>query len=493
MYRITLYSVTFLWIDAIILGFLRALPYSGIEILLSGIFTCIVSWLVNEFFALIFKTPTNHESAFITGLILTLIVSPATSTSELWILGAIASIAMGSKYVLAIGGKHLCNPAAIAVVITGSTLGVGASWWIGTMSMLPFVAFSGYFLVRKIAREDMVLSFLFTVLGIGISTSLFQEFDIPTTLDQIVLSSALLFFATVMLTEPLTTPPTRRLRIIYGALVGTLFLPFVHIGSLYATPELALIFGNIFAYVVSSKQKLVLKLTKVNQLSVDLYEFVFVSNKKLRFKAGQYLEWTLGNVAHNIKGNRRYFTIASAPTEREIKVAMRLQNPISEFKNEMLALAIGDKIYAAQLSGDFVLPHDKTQKLAFIAGGIGITPFRSMIQQMLDTKDFRTATLFYGGRSVSDIVYTDVFEKACNEVNVETIYTVDDTTAVSQGWNGNVGRITGEMIQSTMPDYKERLFYISGSHTLVTGVKKVLKKLGVTGSNIKTDYFPGIT
>jgi len=492
MYRITLYFVAFLWIVAIAFGFFGILPYTGIEIALSGIFFCVVSWLANEFLALIFRTPTNHESAFITGLILTLIVSPAASISELWMLGAIACIAMGSKYILAIRGKHVFNPAAIAVVITGFTLGVGASWWIGTVTMLPFVALGGYFLVRKIAREDMVLSFVLAVLGIGISYALFQEFDILTTLDQIVLSSGLLFFATVMLTEPLTTPPTRKLRIVYGVLVGILFLPFVHIGSLYVTPELALILGNIFVYTVSSKQKLVLTLTKVNKLSSDLYEFVFVSNRKFHFRAGQYLEWTLGDVAHNMKGNRRYFTIASSPTEREIKVALRLQEPVSEFKHEMLALSVGDRITASQLSGDFVLPKNRSQKLAFIAGGIGITPFRSMIKQMVDTKDKRTTTLFYGGRSIQDIVYTDVFEKAHNEVNVETIYTIDDTNALSQGWGGNVGRITGAMIREAMPDYKERLFYISGSHVLVSGMQKVLRELGVTRSNIKTDYFPGI-
>ena len=492
MYRMTLYFVMFLWITAIIFGFFGALPYSGFEIMLSGIFFSFVSWLVNECGAFILNVPTNHESAFITGLILTLIVSPASSVSELWTLGAIASIAMGSKYIFAIRGKHIFNPAGIAVVISGFMFEQGASWWIGTITMVPFVVFGGYFLVRKIAREDMAFSFVFSVLSIGLSYALFQEFDILTTLDQIVLSSGLLFFATVMLTEPRTTPPTRRLRIIYGMITGSLFLPFMHIWSLYATPELALIIGNIFVYLVSSKQKLVLSLAHVDKLSVDLYEFSFTSNRKFNFKAGQYLEWTLGNVAHNLKGNRRYFTIASSPGERVIKVAMRMQEPVSEFKHEMLALSVGDTISASQLSGDFVLPEDVSRKLAFIAGGIGITPFRSMVTHMLDTADSRVVTLFYAGRTIHDIVYTDVFERAREEVGIETIYTVDDVHAISQGWNGNVGRITGAMIRDAMPDYHERLFYISGSHVLVSGMQKILKELGVARSNIKTDYFPGI-
>ena len=111
---------------------------------------------------------------------------------------------------------------------------------------------------------------------------------------------------------------------------------------------------------------------------------------------------------------------------------------------------------------------------------------------MTDTQDARTATLLYAGRSVPDIIYTDVFEKAQEKIGLETIYTVDDTRAESQGWDGNVGRITGIMIREAMPDYAERLFYISGSHTLVSGIQQTLRELGIKRSSIKTDYFPGI-
>ena len=152
----------------------------------------------------------------------------------------------------------------------------------------------------------------------------------------------------------------------------------------------------------------------------------------------------------------------------------------------------GDSILASQLSGDFVLPRDASKKLAFIAGGIGVTPFRSMIKYMSDTHDMRAATLFYAGRSVDDLMYMDVFEDARQKIGVDTVYTVDATGVVPTSWDGRVGRIDAAMIREVMPDYKERLFYISGSYMLVSGMKKVLQELGITSANIKVDYFPGI-
>ncbi len=490
MYRITLYVLIFLWITAVLLGFIGVLPYSGSTIFLSGIFLVLISWISNELFAWAFGAIVNHESAYITGLILTLIVTPAVSVGGLGSLVAVAMIAMGSKYILAIHSKHVFNPAAVAILIT-SFFGLSASWWIGTAVMVPFVAIGGYLLVRKIARQDMVWSFIVTTIVVGVGFYAISGLSILLFLKQTIVSSGLLFLATVMLTEPLTTPPTRRLQIIYGILMGILVLPFIHIGSLYLAPELALVIGNIFVYIVSPKQKLLLTLKEKIKLSDDLYDFVFTANKKFTFRAGQYLEWTVGNVAFNMKGNRRYLTIASSPSEREIRIGIRLQHPISAFKKELLTMKITGTVTAAQLSGDFVLPRNKSKKLAFIAGGIGITPFRSMVKKLVDTNDDRSAVLFYTGKSIHDIIYTDVFEDAREYLGMKTVYTLTDINAAATGWCGYTGRISETMIKKEMPDYKERYFYISGSLALVSGILITLENLGVHQSHIKTDYFPG--
>ena len=141
------------------------------------------------------------------------------------------------------------------------------------------------------------------------------------------------------MTEPLTTPPTRRSRFIYGALIGLLFAPQLHIGSLFMTPELAILLGNVYSFIVSPKHRLVLRLKERNRLSADTYEFVFPAPPLFRFRPGQYMEWTLAHGHPDERGNRRYFTIASSPTEHNLRLAVKFDKKPSTFKRAMMLAA----------------------------------------------------------------------------------------------------------------------------------------------------------
>jgi len=158
------------------------------------------------------------------------------------------------------------------------------------------------------------------------------------------------------------------------------------------------------------------------------------------------------------------------------------------YKKAMLAMRPGDTMYGAQLSGDFVLP-DSNEKLAFIAGGIGITPFRSMIQHMLERGDQRPVTLFYGNNRANEISYADLFARAAHDLNLKTIYTVADVEDVQGPFHR--GFINASLIAREMPDYKERLYYISGPRSMVVSFRKTLADLGIPKRKIRTDYFPG--
>jgi ferredoxin-NADP reductase len=207
------------------------------------------------------------------------------------------------------------------------------------------------------------------------------------------------------------------------------------------------------------------------------------------FIAGQYLEWTLPEgKGMDAKGNRRYFTIASSPTERDIRLGVKLGTPLSAFKRELMALRPGDTISAAQLAGDFTLPHDASRKLAFIAGGIGITPFRSMIGAML-AGDRRDAMLLYSNRAAEDVAYYGFLEDARERIGLKTLYALTNDTRTFAG--AHQGLIDAELIKREIPDYRERTFYISGPRAMVVAFKKNLSDLGVSPLHIKTDYFPG--
>jgi ferredoxin-NADP reductase len=141
----------------------------------------------------------------------------------------------------------------------------------------------------------------------------------------------------------------------------------------------------------------------------------------------------------------------------------------------------GDTITAGQLAGEFTLPKDPRQKLAFIAGGIGITPFRSMIKDLIDRGEKRDAILFYSNRSADEVAYRDVFDDAKQKINMKTIY------PITEGGN----RLTADTIKKEIPDYGERVFYISGTHAMTNSFEKILREMGIPRAHIKTDFFPG--
>ena len=493
MYRVVLYYLASLLGIAFILSFFGVLPFTPLALLLSTAVLIVISWAVNTVFAFVFEAPANIESTFITALILALIITPASLdhfTSFLAFLGWAAAWAMASKFVFAIGKKHLFNPAAFAVALTAFTINQSASWWIGNSWMALFVFLGGVFLVRKIKRFDLAFSFFVAALATIIGFGLIMGGDLTQLIQRTLFNSPLLFFSFVMITEPLTTPPTRLLRVIYGVFVGFLFAPGIHIGSIYSTPELALLVGNIYSYAASPKEKHILKLEKRIRVTPTIFDFIFNTNERFDFKPGQYLEWTLGHYRPDDRGNRRYFTIASSPTEPGIRLGVKFYEPPSTFKKALAFMRTGDELVASQLSGDFVLPNDPNKKLVFIAGGVGITPFRSMIKYLADMNEKRDVVLLYSNRTADEVAYKDVFDEAIGKIGLKTIYAVTDTGSAIPDWCHG-GLIDGKMIIANIPDYKECVFYISGPKVMVDAFQKTLKGLGVKRRQIKTDFFPG--
>lgn len=490
MYRLVLYELLLLLAIAILFAFFGMIAYPPLAILESALFLVGVAYSTNKVFASVYKAPTNVESVYITALILALIAKPMHSYHDLPFLGWLAVWSMASKYIFAYGKKHLFNPVAIAGVIVSLFLGQSFNWWVGTGWMAPSVLALGLLTVRKIQREDFVYSFFFAaVVTIGTFVML-RGGNIVSTMQTTFLNSSLLFFGFIMLTEPLTTPPTKKLQVVYGLFTGFLFAPQVHFGSFFLTPELALVVGNIFSYVVSPKQKLLLSLKEKIQVGLDQIDFIFISPQKFSFTSGQYMEWTLQHKHTDSRGNRRYFTIASSPTENEIHLGVKFYPNSSSYKKALVSFSPDDMIVAAQLSGDFTLPKDPRKKLVFLAGGIGITPFRSMAKFLIDTKANRDIILFYSNKVKSEIMYADVFEKATVQ-GIKTVYTLTDTSQVPSDWKGYTGRIMPEIIRKEVPDFMERTFYLSGPHGMVVGFDQTLKQMGIRSSHIKKDFFPG--
>ncbi len=490
MYRLVLYYTAGLLAITFLLGFAGMVPEDPTALTFSLVLIIGTCWLTNRLFAEFLRVPVNTELFTITALILALIMPPVTAHNLLGVGGLILAsvVAIVSKFIVAIGRKHIFNPVAIGVVASAFILNQPATWWVGgNLTLFPFVLAGGLLVTRKVQRFDTVGIYIIANLAATLATNPLSMYG--TALEQAMLYSPLLFAGFVMLTEPLTAPHGKRSRLVYGAIVGALSSPNMHIGNLYLTPEMTFLVGNLFAYAVSPKGRFMLTLLRIEKTAAGCCDFVFQPDRQLAFQPGQYLDWTLHVPNPDDRGNRRPFTIASAPTEKNVRLGVKFYERGSAFKRSLAAMRPGDIIYGSQLAGTFTLPADPKKKLAFIAAGIGVTPFRSMIQELLNRREERSIVMLYGNNKLAEIAYSDIFQRAACELGLRIVYVVAEPGA--PGYAVHEGVVDEALIQNNIPDYMERIFYLSGPRAMVVRFQNSLRELGVRRSQIRVDYFPG--
>lgn len=489
MYRVVLYALLCLAAAAIVLAAFGALAFGPLQLLASLLVLLFAAYGANSLIAWIFGIPQNHESPVITAAILFFVLSPASTPRDGALLALAAIAAMASKYALVIGRQHVFNPAAVAAVAIGIPTGI-ATWWIGTPAMLLPTAVAAFMVVRKVRRGEL---FAVTVAGglaaAALVSAWYGEPVLPGTWLYLA-SGPVLFFAAFMVTEPFTAPGTRGARLAFGAFAGILSSVPLGIGPVYATPELTLLLANAGAFLTGIRRRLVLTLVSREEVAADTYSFRFATDRTPSFVAGQYLEWMVPQEAPDTRGQRRYFTIASAPADPFLEIGVKIGAQRSSFKERLLALQPGATVYGAMRGGDFTLPADPATKLAFIAGGIGVTPFRSMVRQLLARGERRDAVLLYACRADADIAYRDLWTEAATKTGLRTVYVLADDPART-GDDVEHGFLTAETVRQRLPDWQERLFYLSGPDAMVQAYKRLLREMGVPPGRIRTDYFPG--
>lgn len=491
MYRLVLWYLVGLLLAAMVLGAVHLIPVDPLALGLSSALVLAGGWIANQIFARVFCAIPNIESVYITGLIIVLIMDPAPLT-DLSAAGAIvfaSAWAMASKFIFSLRRRHIFNPAALGVALPALLLDHPATWWVsGQPWLMPLVIVGGLLILRKLRRFDLVLAFAAANLATTVLTG--DPSDALQSLRFALLDSPFFFFACVMLTEPLTAPQSRFWRVIYGALVGVLAAPNIAIAGYYFTPEVALLVGNLLTLAVSPQGRVILTLERIERAAAGVYDYVFRPDRSLSFAAGQYLEWTLPLDRADGRGNRRYFTIASAPTDEAVRLGVKFAPNGSAFKRGLADLQPGDRIVASQLAGSFTLPRNRRRKLAFIAGGIGITPFRSMLEELLENGEARPITVLYGNNHIAEIAYADLLMRAREELGIATWYAVRDPDGATKDMT--IGIVDAAMITRRVPDYRERTFYVSGPQVMVSATRKTLRDLGVPPWRIKTDFFPGL-
>lgn len=469
-YRVVLYALCALTLSALILSSLDLLNYSNFgSLTLSLTLLLTLCFASNLLLSRLYKVTANHESSIITGLILFFILAVPTNTSG-WLGTAFAALAaIASKYIITWRSAHIFNPAAFGVLVA-SLVGIGnGAWWIANTTLFVPMLIVAFLVLLKLRRFELFFAFFITSLVLIVIKSApdLSSFDSVRTALTLY---PLLFLGTIMLTEPYTMPTSRNKRLIFGVIVGLIFAANIDLGLIASSPHLALIVGNLFAFLVTSRASTRLKLVEKNQLTPTTYNFAFEPNRPIKHVAGQFIDITLPDVRLDSRGNRRTFTIVSPPNENLISVGVKFYPGGSQFKSKLQSLKIGDEIIGSHVGGDFVLPKNTSIPLVFVAGGIGVTPFISMISEICESNLKYSLDLYYFVSDSKEVAYPDILRLAKSggmKVNVRT------------------DRLTDEDIKKHLGAH----YYLSGPPGLVEAYKAQLKKMGI--KQIQTDYFTG--
>lgn len=211
--------------------------------------------------------------------------------------------------------------------------------------------------------------------------------------------------------------------------------------------------------------------------------YFFKPEKPLQYTAGQFIELTIPHPHPDEFGIKHWYTLSSSPTDELVSITTKLMNHGSSFKKALQKLQLGQTVTMSDPMGDFVLPKLIQTPLIFVAGGIGITPFHSMLSWLASSNEERPIRLLYGVRTEDDIIFQDTFDRAKQHA---TIVVSDATPA----WGGGRGQLTAELILGLEQPSEDTLIYVSGPEPMVEQLQKELKKAGVKQRQLVLDFFP---
>lgn len=207
-----------------------------------------------------------------------------------------------------------------------------------------------------------------------------------------------------------------------------------------------------------------------------------------KFKAGQYFFVALPKLSYpDERGPRRQFSIVNSPNEKGVlSLTTRLSD--SGFKKTLKELPVGSEVEVGPIAGIFTLPEQFTQPLVFIAGGIGITPFMSMLKFIAEEGLQPQLLLVYSNRNQSSTAFLD--ETKTLATKIPTLKLVLTMTG-DENWNGEKRRVDANFIKEYTDQFANPAFYVVGPPPMVDAIEKELESLGIKEENIKFERFTG--
>ena len=233
------------------------------------------------------------------------------------------------------------------------------------------------------------------------------------------------------------------------------------------------------------------KLVSRHEVAEGTVAFRFEKPSGWTFQAGQFLDMTLLSPSEtDAEGDTRAFSIASAPHEETLMVATRLRD--TAFKGVLMKMPLGAAVKIAGPSGDLTLDNDAERPAVFLAGGIGITPFRSIVLCAANEKLPRHIFLFYSNRRPEDAPFLEelqALEKT--NPNYKLIASMTKMEKSRQSWHGETGTIDRKMIARHLKDPVAPIYYIAGPPGMVQGLHTMVHETGVADADIRAEEFAG--
>lgn len=221
---------------------------------------------------------------------------------------------------------------------------------------------------------------------------------------------------------------------------------------------------------------MIISLDHSEEVAKNSVTFWFKVEQAINYTAGQYIEMFLPHNNPDQRGQKRWFTLSSSPTEKLIAITTKHPvNRISTFKKVLFGLQPGSKIQISEPMGDFVLPKDNTIPLLFVAGGIGITPVRSIVKMLEDNSQKRNLSIIYIAHTIDDIAFRNLFENCGATFN---IFLSDEANPA------NLDSIMGHVTPQT-------LTYISGPELFVEILETKLLGAGIKPDKLVLDFYHG--
>lgn len=242
---------------------------------------------------------------------------------------------------------------------------------------------------------------------------------------------------------------------------------------------------------VADWPKFLTKLRERREVAERTMAFYFDKPANFSFTPGQFVDISLQNPREtDSEGNTRGFSIASAPHEEFIMVATRLRD--TAFKRVLSSVPLDTEVKMEGPFGNLRLHNDRSRAAVILTGGIGITPFRSILLNAAIHNLPHRILLFYANRRPEDAAFLDELKQLeIKNPNYHLIACMTEMEKSSRPWSGETGKINPQLLAKYTKGITSPVYYITGPPSMVNAMHRMLLDSGMDDDNIRIEEFAG--